>query len=235
MTSATGEQLGIMPTREALRMAEEQHLDLVEVAPKAKPPVCRIMDFGKYRYEQQKREKEAKKKQKVINIKEVKLRPNIEQHDFDVKLKNALRFVEEGNKVKVTIMFRGRELSHPELGKEVLSRVAAALGDAVSIERNAKLEGKNMTMIVAPKVQKSSKKKSQKTQTKEEIAMPKIKTRRAAAKRFTVTGSGEFKRNKAFKSHILEKKSPKRKRNLRKATLVAGADFGRVKNMLPNG
>ena len=166
MTSATGEQLGIMPTREALRMAEEQHLDLVEVAPKAKPPVCRIMDFGKYRYEQQKREKEAKKKQKVINIKEVKLRPNIEQHDFDVKLKNALRFVEEGNKVKVTIMFRGRELSHPELGKEVLSRVAAALGDAVSIERNAKLEGKNMTMIVAPKVQKSSKKKSQKTQTK---------------------------------------------------------------------
>lgn len=166
VTSATGEQLGIMPTREALRMAEEQHLDLVEVAPKAKPPVCRIMDFGKYRYEQQKREKEAKKKQKIINIKEVKLRPNIEQHDFDVKLKNALRFVEEGNKVKVTIMFRGRELSHPELGKEVLGRVAERLGDSVSIERNAKLEGKNMTMIVAPKVQKTSKsKKSNKTQS----------------------------------------------------------------------
>lgn len=166
VTSATGEQLGIMPTREALRMAEEQHLDLVEVAPKAKPPVCRIMDFGKYRYEQQKREKEAKKKQKIINIKEVKLRPNIEQHDFDVKLKNALRFVEEGNKVKVTIMFRGRELSHPELGKEVLGRVAERLGDSVSIERNAKLEGKNMTMIVAPKVQKASKsKKSNKTQS----------------------------------------------------------------------
>jgi len=154
VTSAEGEQLGIMATRDALRMAEEQHLDLVEIAPKAKPPVCRIMDFGKYRYEQQKREKEAKKKQKVINIKEVKLRPNIEQHDFDVKLKNALRFVEEGNKVKVTIMFRGRELSHPELGKTVLGRVAEALGDRVSIERNAKLEGKNMTMIVAPKVQK---------------------------------------------------------------------------------
>ena len=169
VTSATGEQLGIMPTREALRMAEEQHLDLVEVAPKAKPPVCRIMDFGKYRYEQQKREKEAKKKQKVISINEVKLRPNIEQHDFDVKLKNALRFVEEGNKVKVTIMFRGRELSHPELGKEVLGRVAERLGDSVSIERNAKLEGKNMTMIVAPKVQKASKtKKSKETQSKEE-------------------------------------------------------------------
>lgn len=162
VTSATGEQLGIMPTREALRMAEEQHLDLVEVAPKAKPPVCRIMDFGKYRYEQQKREKEAKKKQKVISIKEVKLRPNIEQHDFDVKLKNALRFVEEGNKVKVTIMFRGRELSHPELGREILGRVAAQLGDKVSVERNAKLEGKNMTMIVAPKSQKSSKSKEHK-------------------------------------------------------------------------
>ncbi|MBQ7516114.1 MAG: translation initiation factor IF-3 [Schwartzia sp.] len=151
VTSATGEQLGIMPTKEALRLAEEQHLDLVEVAPKAKPPVCRIMDFGKFRYEQQKREKEAKKKQKVITIKEVKLRPNIEQHDFEVKLKNALRFVQEGNKVKVTIMFRGREMSHPELGKEVLSRVAEQMKDLVSIERDAKLEGRNMIMILAPK------------------------------------------------------------------------------------
>ncbi len=153
VTSASGEQLGIMATHDALHMAEEQHLDLVEVAPKAKPPVCRIMDFGKYRYEQQKREKEVKKRQKVISIKEVKLRPNIEQHDFDVKLKNALRFVQEGNKVKVTIMFRGRELSHPELGKDVLQRVAAELKDLVSIERDAKLEGKNMIMILAPKAQ----------------------------------------------------------------------------------
>ena len=153
VTSASGEQLGIMTTRDALRMAEEQHLDLVEVAPKAKPPVCRIMDFGKYRYEQQKREKEAKKKQKIVTIKEVKLRPNIEQHDFDVKLKNALRFLEEGNKVKVTIMFRGRELSHPELGREVLNKVADRLKELVSIERDAKLEGKNMTMILAPKAQ----------------------------------------------------------------------------------
>ena len=153
VTSASGEQLGIMATRDALRMAEEQHLDLVEVAPKAKPPVCRIMDFGKYRYEQQKREKEAKKKQKIVTIKEVKLRPNIEQHDFDVKLKNALRFLEEGNKVKVTIMFRRRELSHPELGREVLNKVADRLKELVSIERDAKLEGKNMTMILAPKAQ----------------------------------------------------------------------------------
>lgn len=141
-----------MATRDALQLAEEQHLDLVEVAPKAKPPVCRIMDFGKYRYEQQKRDKEAKKKQKVITIKEVKLRPNIEQHDFDVKLKNALRFIEEGNKVKVTIMFRGREMSHQELGRDVLHRVAEELKDLVAIERDAKLEGKNMIMILAPKV-----------------------------------------------------------------------------------
>ena len=153
VTSASGEQLGIMATYDALRMAQEQHLDLVEVAPKAKPPVCRIMDFGKYRYEQQKREKEARKKQKVVTIKEVKLRPNIEQHDFDVKLKNALRFLEEGNKVKVTIMFRGRELSHPELGRAVLNRVSEKLKDIVSVERDARLEGKNMTMILAPKAQ----------------------------------------------------------------------------------
>lgn len=153
VTTAEGEQLGIMQTRDALRMAVEQHLDLVEVAPKAKPPVCRIMDFGKYRYEQQKREKEARKKQKVITIKEVKLRPNIEQHDFDVKLKNAVRFLADGDKVKVTIMFRGRELSHPELGKEILDRVAEQLRDSVTIERDAKLEGKNMIMILAPKAQ----------------------------------------------------------------------------------
>ena len=152
MTSAAGEQLGIMATRDALRLAEEQHLDLVEVAPKAKPPVCRIMDFGKYRYEQQKRDKEAKKKQKIITLKEVKLRPHIEQHDFDVKLKNALRFLEEGNKVKVTIMFRGREMSHPELGRDVLRRVADQLKELVIIERDPKLEGRNMIMILAPKV-----------------------------------------------------------------------------------
>lgn len=153
VTGADGEQLGIMATRDALNLAEEQHLDLVEIAPKAKPPVCRIMDFGKYRYEQQKKEKEAKKKQKVISIKEVKLRPNIEQHDFDVKLKNALRFVEDGDKVKVTIMFRGRELSHQTLGKEVLDRMAEQLKDRVTIEKEAKLEGKNMIMILAPKAQ----------------------------------------------------------------------------------
>ncbi|WP_072031637.1 translation initiation factor IF-3 [Anaerovibrio sp. RM50] len=153
VTDAEGQSLGLMQVKDALNMAMEQHLDLVEIAPKAKPPVCRIMDYGKYRYEKQKREKEARKKQKVISIKEVKLRPNIEQHDFDVKLKNATRFLGDGDKVKVTIMFRGREMSHPELGKDILTKFADALKDSVTVERDAKLEGRNMIMILAPKAQ----------------------------------------------------------------------------------
>ena len=149
-----GEQLGIMSGRDALNLALERHMDLVEIAPNAKPPVCRIMDYGKYRYEQQKREKEARKEQKTFDIKEVKLRPGIEDHDFDVKFKNAVRFLEDGDKVKVTIMFRGRELSHPELGEVLLTKMAKQLEDLAVIERAAKLEGKNMIMIVSPKANK---------------------------------------------------------------------------------
>ena len=156
MVSASNEQLGIMQTRDALRMALEQNLDLVEVAPMAKPPVCRLMDFGKFRYEQQKRDKEVKKKQKITALKEVKIRPNIEDHDFNVKLKNAQRFLDDGDKVKVTIMFRGRELSHPELGRQVLVRMGNILKEVATIEREAKLEGKNMIMILAPKAGSSN-------------------------------------------------------------------------------
>lgn len=145
------EQLGIMSSREALALAEEQKLDLVEIAPNAKPPVARIMDYGKYRYEQQKRDKEAKKKQKVVTIKEVKLRPHIEDHDFYVKMKNVTKFLNSGNKVKVTIMFRGRELSHPEIGMAVLNRFADELKDTATVEKPAKLEGRNMTMILVSK------------------------------------------------------------------------------------
>ena len=145
-----GEQLGIMSGREAQQLAYEKHLDLVEIAPTAKPPVCRIMDYGKYRYEQQKREKESK----TFDIKEVKLRPGIEEHDFNVKFKNAVRFLEDGDKVKVTIMFRGRELSHPELGEVLLNKMAAQLKEMAVVERQPKLEGKNMIMIVAPKPSK---------------------------------------------------------------------------------
>lgn len=151
VVSSTGDQLGIMLTREAVRLASEQQLDLVEVAPTAKPPVCRIMDFGKFKYEQQKRDKETKKKQKTVTVKEVKLRPGIEDHDFEVKLKNAQRFLADGDKVKVTIMFRGRELSHPELGRQLLVKMAGILKETVNVERDPKLEGKNMIMILAPK------------------------------------------------------------------------------------
>ena len=146
-----GQQLGIMATRDAVRIAEEHHLDLVEISPQARPPVCKILDYGKSRYEQQKREKEARKKQKVFEIKEVKLRPGIEDHDFDVKFKNAVRFLADGNKVKVTIMFRGREMSHPELGEVLLDKMAAQLGDTAVVEKKPKIEGRNMTMVVAPK------------------------------------------------------------------------------------
>ncbi len=149
-----GEQLGIMSGRDAQQLAYEKHLDLVEIAPTAKPPVCRIMDYGKYRYEQQKREKESRKKQKTFDIKEVKLRPGIEEHDFNVKFKNAVRFLEDGDKVKVTIMFRGRELSHPELGEVLLNKMAEQLKEMAVVERQPKLEGKNMIMIVAPKPSK---------------------------------------------------------------------------------
>lgn len=151
MVSETGEQLGIMSPKEAMKIALSKGLDLVEIAPNAKPPVCKIMDIGRFKYEQSKREKEARKKQRVINVKEVKLRPNIETHDFQVKTRNAIRFLEDGDKVKVTIMFRGREVSHPELGRELLEKVVEMVSDYAVVEKHPKLEGKNMTMFLSPK------------------------------------------------------------------------------------
>ena len=151
LVGETGEQLGIMSPRDAMQIALESGLDLVEVAPAAKPPVCKIMDVGRYKYEQSKREREARKKQHIISIKEVKLRPNIEDNDFQTKIRNAIRFLEEGDKVKVTIMFRGREMSHQQLGKELLDRVAGVVSEQGNIERGAKLEGRNMSIIISPK------------------------------------------------------------------------------------
>jgi len=148
-----GEQLGILPLRDALRMAQDRGYDLVEVAAAAKPPVCRIMDYGKFKYEEQKRDREARKKQKIMDIKEVKMRPTIDEHDFDVKAKGAVKFLQEGDKVKATIMFRGREVVHAERGKMVLDRLAEFIGDVGVIERPARLEGRNMIMIVSPKQQ----------------------------------------------------------------------------------
>ena len=143
-----------MTLQDALAKAAESDLDLVEVAPTAKPPVCRIMDYGKFRYEQQRKDREARKKQKTFDVKEVKLLPKIETHDYLVKLKNAQRFLSDGDKVKAVIMFRGRELSHPELGLELLKRMGEDLKDLCIVEREAKLEGRNMIMILAPKITK---------------------------------------------------------------------------------
>lgn len=151
VVSETGEQLGVLPARDALRVAQERGYDLVEVAPTAKPPVCRIMDYGRYKYEQSKRDREARKKQKVVTIKEVKMRPNIEDHDFDVRRRQAESFLKDGDKVKATIMFRGREVVHAELGKVVLDRLLEAVKELCVVERTARLEGKNMIMILAPK------------------------------------------------------------------------------------
>ena len=145
-----GQQLGVMAPREAVKIAAEKNLDLVEVAPTANPPVCRIMDYGKNKYEQSKKEREAKKKKRTITVKEVKLRPNIKVHDFLTKARNAAKFLAGGDKVKVTIMFRGREITHPELGQELCERFAQELSDVAKVEKSAKVEGRNMIMILAP-------------------------------------------------------------------------------------
>jgi translation initiation factor IF-3 len=146
-----GEQLGVLPVDEALAAAQERGLDLVEVAPLARPPVVKIMDYGKFKFEEAKAARAAKKKQHVIQLKEVKYRPGIDDHDFDFKTRHAREFLGDGNKVKVTMMYRGRQIAHLDLGKAVLDRVAAALADIGKIEMEAKLEGRNMTMVIAPK------------------------------------------------------------------------------------
>ncbi|MDX2193110.1 MAG: translation initiation factor IF-3 [Gemmatimonadales bacterium] len=146
-----GEQLGVLPVEEALAAAEGRGLDLVEVAPMARPPVVKIMDYGKFKFEEAKAARAAKKKQRIIELKEVKFRPAIDDHDFDFKVRHAREFLGEGNKVKVTMMFRGRQIAHTEFGKQVLDRVAVALADIGKIEADAKLEGRNMTMVIAPK------------------------------------------------------------------------------------
>ena len=146
-----GEQLGVFLTQEALALAEEKNQDLVEVAPNSNPPVCRIMDYGKFRYQQSKRAHEAKKKQKIIHVKEVKFRPNTDQHDYDFKLKHALRFLEAGDKVKIVVFFRGREIVHRENGQKLLERVTETLEDIALVEQEAKQEGKTLCMIFAPK------------------------------------------------------------------------------------
>lgn len=149
-----GNQVGVVPTKEALNRAKDANLDLVVVAPQAKPPVCRIMDYGKFKYEQSKKEKEARKKQKVIHVKEVRLSPNIEEHDLQTKLRNVRKFLNQGDKVKLTIRFRGRQITHSEIGQEILEKMSKEVEDISVVERKAKMEGRNMIMILGPKNEK---------------------------------------------------------------------------------
>lgn len=147
---ANGEQAGILPTQDALRMAEEQGLDLVEVAPNARPPVCKIMDFGRYKYQQQKKLQEARKKQSIVQIKEIKVRPKTDDHDFNTKLKHVLRFLEDGDRVKVTVFFRGREIVHKDRGLMILERMVEAVGEIAKVEQQPRSEGRTMSLLLAP-------------------------------------------------------------------------------------
>lgn len=151
MIDETGENVGVVSVREALKRAEEVGLDLIEISPNANPPVCKILDLGKYRYEQQKRKAEARKNQKVVEIKEIKLSPNIDTHDYEVKLRSAKRFIDDGNKVKFTLRFRGREMAYMEQGEEVMARIVEDSDLYAKVEQPAKLEGKQITMMLVPK------------------------------------------------------------------------------------
>ena len=183
-----GEQIGIMSPREAMKLAQEAELDLVKIAPKAQPPVCKIIDYGKYKYELARKEKEARKKQKTVEVKEVRLSPNIETNDLNTKVNNAKKFISKGNKVKVTLRFRGREMAHVQQTKHILDDFAKLLEDVAVVEK---------------------------------------------APRFKKTGTGKLVRNKAYKSHILTKKSTKRKRNLRKPTVTDATNVKNMKKVLP--
>ena len=162
-----GEQLGIMSSDEALAIAEERDLDLVMISPAAKPPVCKIMDYGKYRFEQSKREKEAKKNQHVMEVKEIRMSPSIGENDFLVKLRNGQKFLAEGDRLKVTVRFRGREMAHTDIGKQLLERYAAECAEIAKIDKGAKLEGRLMTQFLSPKPQTPAKKQPKQTEKAE--------------------------------------------------------------------
>jgi len=151
LIDAEGQQLGVVSIHEAKKISEEAGLDLVEVSPEAKPPVCRIMDYGKYKFQMSKRKAAAKKKQKQIQIKEIKIRPGTEEADYQVKLRNIMKFLENGDKAKVTVRFRGREMSHPELGMQLLERMINELADYGAIEQHPKFEGRQIVMVMGPK------------------------------------------------------------------------------------
>lgn len=150
LIGAEGENVGVVTPAQAIQMAEEAGLDLVEISPNATPPVCKIMDFGKFKYEQQKKEAEARKKQKIIEIKEVKFRPGTDKHDYDVKMRSVLKFLGNGDKVKVTLRFRGREMAHQDLGRQLLEQIAGDITEFGKIENMPKMEGRQMVMMIGP-------------------------------------------------------------------------------------
>ena len=154
LISDTGEQLGIMSSDEALHIAEERGLDLVKISPQAVPPVCKLMNYGKFRFEQSKKEKEARKNQHVVEIKEIRMSPGIDVGDFNTKLKNAVKFLSEGNRVKVSVRFRGREMAHTEIGRDLLTKFAESCSEVANMDKAAKLEGRNMSMFLSPKAGK---------------------------------------------------------------------------------
>ena len=162
LISAEGEQLGIMPTADALEKAAQEELDLVKISPNAVPPVCKLMDYGKYRFEQTKRDKEAKKNQRIVEIKEVRMSPGIDVNDFNVKVRNAQRFLADGNRVKVAVRFRGREMAHTEIGKNLLLKFAEDCAEVATMDKEPKLDGRHMTMFLSCKQNKDAKKKEPK-------------------------------------------------------------------------
>ncbi len=237
MVGEDGEQIGVVPVADAMARAEAAELDLVEIAPLAKPPVCRIMDFGKFKYREAKRAHEAKLKLKQIQVKEVKFRPGTDEGDYKIKLRNLIRFLGEGDKAKVTLRFRGREMAHQEFGVRLLERIRGDLEPFCVVEQFPRLEGRQMVMLLAPKkvVPKHHPNKPEAGQAparqrrkkplrrrappwaanRKWSIMPKMKTKSGAKKRFRVRGSGSIKRSQAYKRHILTKKSTKNKRHLR--------------------
>ena len=259
---AEGEQLGVKPLPEALAQARDQQFDLVEVAPNANPPVARIMDYGRYVYEQEQRRRQSKRKATKVVIKEMKFKPKIDEHDYVTKMKHVMRFLDEGNKVKLTIWLRGREIAHPELGMRILRRIAEDVGDLAMIESQPRQDGRNMTMVLHPTKKDGKKEKPERTRSRRagkregvdrsrrgprggserrrrspasrqrSYVMPKMKTHRGAAKRFRVTGTGKVVRRKAYRSHLLEKKPSKRTRRLGREAEVVGKEKKKVLKLL---
>ena len=227
LIGSTGEQLGIMSAAQAQRIADEQGLDLVKISPQATPPVCKLMDYGKFRFEQGKREKEAKKNQHVVEIKEIRMSPGIDVGDFNTKLKNAQKFLADGNRVKVSVRFRGREMAHTDIGKDLLVRFAEQCAEVATLEKEPNLEGRRMTIFLSPKTGKYHKIR------KGEGTMPKLKTHSGSKKRFNLTKTGKVKMAKAFKSHILTKKPTKRTRHLRAGGYADATVAGTIRKMIP--